>query len=247
MTTQEHWLIVGASSAIARAFARCVARRGAALTLAGRDLADLEATAADARARGAAEARAVLCDVTEASSRAALVAAVARPGSRLNVFAAVGDMPEQEAMNRDDGLLVRMIDATYAGPVALLNALAPGFEQQGGGCVIVLGSVAGDRGRRKNYLYGSAKAGLAVYAEGLRARLFRHGATVTLVKPGFIDTAMTWGLPGLFLVATPDACANAALRAAERGRPVVYHPGFWRWIMLLIRLLPSAAMKRLNF
>jgi short-subunit dehydrogenase len=247
MTAQDHWLIVGASSAIARAFVRRVAGVGAAVTLAGRDPADLEATAADARARGASLARALHCDVSDAVSREALVAAASLPNTHLNVFLAVGDMPEQEAMDRDGTLLTRMVAATYTGPIALLNALAPALEQQRGGRIVVLGSVAGDRGRRKNFVYGSAKAGLAVYAEGLRARLFRRGVTVTLVKPGFIDTAMTWGLPGLFRVATPQACADAALRAAARGRATVYHPGFWRWIMLVIRLLPSAVMKRLNF
>jgi NAD(P)-dependent dehydrogenase (short-subunit alcohol dehydrogenase family) len=244
---RDHWLIIGGSSAIARSFARTVAQGGAAVTLAGRDLADLEATAADARLRGAELARALSCNVTDSSSRATLVAAAPLPDTRLNVFLAVGDMPEQSAMDRDADLLVGMINASYAGPVALLQGLAPLLERQSGGRVIVLGSVAGDRGRRKNYLYGSAKAGLAVHAEGLRARLFPHGASVTVVKPGFIDTAMTWGLPGLFLVATPQACASAALKAAERGRAVVYHPGFWRLIMLMIRLLPAAIMKRLNF
>jgi short-subunit dehydrogenase len=244
---REHWLIVGGSSAIARAFARLAARRGALVTLAGRDVDDLEATARDAELRGAPSARVLACDLVDPASRAACVAAATLPDSLLNVFLAAAQMPEQQAMEADPELAARMIAATYAGPVALLQGLAPEFERQQGGRVVVLGSVAGDRGRRKNFLYGSAKAGLATYVEGLRARLFAAGASVTLVKPGFVDTAMTWGAPGLFLVSSPERCAAAAMRAALRGRSEIYHPFFWRLIMLIIRHIPAVLMKRLNF
>ena len=242
----EHWLVLGATSPIARAFAREAARRGGVVTLAGRDLADLEASASDAALRGAQSARVLACDATDPASRAACIAAAPIPGTTLNVFLAIGQMPDQDAMNADPALASQMIEATYAGPVALLQGLAAEFERQGGGHVVIVGSVAGDRGRRKNYLYGSAKAGLATYAEGLRARLFAAGASVTLVKPGFVDTSMTWGLPGLFLVSSPEACAAAAMRAASRGRAEIYHPFFWRILMLIIRHIPAAVMKRLN-
>ena len=243
----DHWLILGASSSIARAFAREVGRGGAALTLAGRDAADLDASAADAQLRGAASARALPCDAADATSRATFLAQAALPGTVLNVFLAIGSMPEQEAMDGDPTLLAAMIEANYSGPVALLQGLAGAFEAQRGGRVVIVGSVAGDRGRRKNYLYGSAKAGLARYAEGLRARLHPCGATVTLVKPGFVDTAMTWGLPGLFLVASPEDCARAILRAAERGVATLYVPFFWRFIMLIIQHIPAHVMKKLKF
>ncbi|MEZ5645317.1 MAG: SDR family NAD(P)-dependent oxidoreductase [Burkholderiaceae bacterium] len=243
----EHWLIIGASSAIARACARELAGAGACLTLAGRDIDDLESLAADARIRGAAAARAIRCDVSDPVSRGALLDQVDMPDPRLNVIVAVGDMPEQDAMDLDPDLLMRMVQATYTGPVLLMQGLAPRFERQQGGRVVIIGSVAGDRGRRKNYLYGSAKSGLATYADGLRARFFPSGATVTLIKPGFVDTAMTWGLPGLFLVASPQQCAQAMLRAALRGRAVSYVPGFWRLIMLIIRHIPPDIMKRLKF
>ena len=243
----EHWIILGASSSIARAFAREVSRRGAALTLVGREAADLDATAADAQLRGAASARVLLCDAIDAASRAAFLPQAALSGTVLNVFLAIGSMPDQEAMDGDPRLLSEMIDSNYSGPVALLQGLAGSFEAQRGGRVVIVGSVAGDRGRRKNYLYGSAKAGLARYAEGLRARLHPCGATVTLVKPGFVDTAMTWGVPGMFLVATPQACARAMLRAADRGVATLYVPFFWRFIMLIIQHIPAHVMKKLKF
>lgn len=169
------------------------------------------------------------------------------PSTQLNVLVAIGSMPDQDAMHANPQLLANMIESTYAGPVALLEGLAPEFVHQRSGRIIVIGSVAGDRGRVKNYLYGSAKAGLATYTEGLRARLFRAGPTVTLVKPGFVDTSMTWGLPGLFLVAAPEDVARAMLTAADKGKAVVYLPGFWRLIMLIIQHIPTVVMKRLAF
>jgi len=244
---KDHWLILGASSSIAKAFARAVARRGAFVTLVGRDLDDLQASAKDAELRGASAGRALLCDAADPGSRAACLADAMIPGTRLNVLLAIGYMPDQDAMDIDPVLTDAMIAGTYAGPVALLQGLAPHFEAQRSGQVVIIGSVAGDRGRRKNYLYGSAKAGLATYAGGLRARLFPSGATVTLVKPGFVDTAMTWGLPGLFLVSSAEDCADVILRAAERGRAEIYHPVFWRLIMLIILHIPATIMKRLKF
>lgn len=243
----EHWLILGASSSMARAVARQLAGRGAALTLVGRDADDMAATAADARLRGATSTRVLLCDAADPASRAAFLLQATMPDTQLNVFLAIGSMPDQDAMDNDPDLLARMIGANYSGPVALLQGLARPFEVQRGGRIVIVGSVAGDRGRRKNYLYGSAKAGLARYAEGLRARLHPAGATVTLVKPGFIDTSMTWGLPGLFLVASPEACAKAVLRAADRGAATVYVPFFWHYIMLMIQHIPAQVMKKLIF
>lgn len=243
----EHWVVLGASSSVARAFVRELASRGATLTLVGRAAPDLDATAADAQLRGAATARVLLCDARDAASRAALLAQAPLAGTLLKVFLAIGSMPDQDAMDTDPALLAAMIESTYSGPVALLQGLAGTLEAQRGGCIVIVGSVAGDRGRRKNYLYGSAKAGLARYAEGLRARLHPAGATVTLVKPGFVDTSMTWGLPGLFLVASPESCARAMLRAADRGVANVYVPFFWRYIMLVIQHIPAQVMKKLKF
>src|SRR5258706_4988072 len=127
-------------------------------------------------------------------------------------------MPDQAAIERDPDLAVRTISASFTGAAALLLDLAPRLEAGRAGRVIVLGSVAGDRGRLKNYVYGAAKAGLTVFAAGLRNRLFRSGVTVTTVKPGFLDTGMTWGMPGIFLAASPEAAAGAMLRAGLKGK-----------------------------
>ena len=124
--------------------------------------------------------------------------------------------------------------------------LAPVIEARGGGTVVGVGSVAGDRGRVGNYVYGAAKAGFHTYLSGLRNRLTRSGGHVVTVKPGFVDTAMTWGLEGMFLVAPPEKVANDILKAVRKRRNVIYTPFFWRWIMLIIRLIPEPIFKKLS-
>jgi short-subunit dehydrogenase len=124
--------------------------------------------------------------------------------------------------------------------------LAPLIEARGSGTVIGVGSVAGDRGRIGNYVYGAAKAGFATYLSGLRNRLTRAGGHVVTVKPGFVDTAMTWGLPGMFLVSSPEAVADALLKAVRKRRNVLYTPFFWRYIMLIIRNIPEPIFKKMS-
>ncbi|GIK99310.1 MAG: short-chain dehydrogenase [Alphaproteobacteria bacterium] len=247
--TREAWLILGASSSVARAFARLVAADGATLLLAGRDLDDLERSAADLRVRGAARAEVLPFDAADYAAHAAFVERcreAAGPDRRLNVFLAFGAMPDQAEIDAEPALVVDTIAANFTGAASVLHRLAPILEAQQSGRVIALTSVAGDRGRLKNYVYGSAKAGLNAYLQGLRARLYRSGANVTTVKAGFLDTAMTFGLPGLFLVATPEACAAACRRHAAKGRETVYFPFFWLGIMAIIRAIPERIFKRLS-
>jgi short-subunit dehydrogenase len=243
----RHWLILGASSSVARAFAKQVAAEGAAVTLAGRDRADLESSAADLRVRYGTETAVLILDAADRDSRAMAAQAVtaAVPPGCLDVFLAFAAMPEQGDMETNPDLALDCILATYTGAVDLLLRLAPALERAPGGRVAVLGSVAGDRGRLKNHIYGSAKAGLHTFVAGYRNRLFRKGVTVTTIKPGFLDTAMTWGLPGIFLAATPDGFAKAALDATVKGKETVYIPGFWGLIMLIIQHIPEKIFKRL--
>jgi len=246
-TAPVTWVVLGASSTIARAFARAAAAAGDAVVLAGRDTDDLEATAADLRLRHGAAVAVRDFDALDFAAHGDFVAAVAEgaPGP-LGLFLAFGTMPSQAAINDDRALALATIDANLTGAVSVLQAFAPLLEARGAGHVVVLSSVAGDRGRPKNYVYGAAKAGLSAYLQGLRARLHRAGIGVVTVKPGFVDTAMTFGLPGLFLIAPPAAVAEAALAAARKGRDVIYTPFFWRWIMLIIRLIPERIFKRLD-
>jgi decaprenylphospho-beta-D-erythro-pentofuranosid-2-ulose 2-reductase len=247
MTLERAWLVLGGSSAIARAFARVAAEEGSDVLLAGRDLEDLERTARDLRVRYGRAAEAIAFDATDVASHAAFVETVRSRADRLDVMLAFGLMPTQPSIDVDPRLGLEAIAATYTGAASVLLHLTPALERQGEGRVIVVGSVAGDRGRLKNYVYGSAKAGLHAFAQGLRARLFRAGVQVTTVKPGFIDTAMTFGMKTGPLMASPEACARACLRQARRGREVAYYPPVWRLIMLIIKHIPEPLMKRMSF
>lgn len=243
--TTETWLILGATSSMARALARQLAERGAGLLLAGRDMADLEVTASDCTFRGAASARAVAFDARDPSCFDALAAALEAADGSANVAVFVGSMPPQDEIDADPALVDGVIADSFTGPARLLTLLAPQVAATGG-TVVGVGSVAGDRGRVGNYVYGAAKAGFATYMSGLRNQLTRSGAHAVTVKPGFVDTAMTWGLPGMFLVAPPDAVSRAILTAVEKKKNVIYTPFFWLGIMTIIRLVPEPIFKKLS-
>lgn len=243
---KETWVILGGSSAMARAFARALAARGAGVILAGRDREDLAATAADCRLRGAPLAEAVDFDARDPAGFAAILDRLAGLEGTISAAVFTGSMPPQAEIDADPALIEGVVADSFTGPARFLQALAPLLEDRGGGTVVGVGSVAGDRGRLGNYVYGAAKAAFHTYLSGLRNRLGRSGVQVLTVKPGFVDTAMTWGLPGLFLVAAPDAVAATILRAVDRRRHVIYVPGFWWLIMLVIRTIPEPVFRRLK-
>ena len=242
----ETWIILGATSSMARAFARAAAARGAHLVVAGRDLADLEALASDCALRGAQSASAKHFDARDITTHAAILEHAQSQDGMINVAVFVGSMPSQDAIDADPSLIAGTVADNYSGPAAFLQLAAPVMEERGGGTVVGVGSVAGDRGRIGNYVYGSAKAGFHTYLSGLRNRLTRVGGHVVTVKPGFVDTAMTWGLEGMFLVASPDKIASDILRAVDKKKNVIYTPGFWRIIMTIIKSIPEPIFKKLS-
>ena len=243
MTT---WIILGATSSMARAFARKVAAEGAGVLLAGRDMDDLTVQAADAKVRGARMAEAVAFDARAPEGFQSLIDRLAQEEGELNAAVFVGSMPAQSEIDADPGLIDGTVTDSFTGPARFLQMLAPLMEARGGGTVVGVGSVAGDRGRIGNYVYGAAKAGFATYLSGLRNRLTRAGGHVVTVKPGFVDTSMTWGLPGLFLVATPEAVAEDLWKAVRKRKNVIYTPFFWRYIMLIIRHIPEPIFKKMK-
>lgn len=240
------WIILGASSAIGRAVAREAASRGFDLALAGRDPEDMERTAAEARALNGRAVHVMAFDALAVEMHAAFAAACAGIPGTLHVLLLFGTMPDQADMDRDPALALACLDSSLRGAISVLHHLAPVLEARGAGTVVGVGSVAGDRGRLKNYVYGAAKSGLHTYLAGLRNRLGRRGVHVVTVKPGFVDTAMTFGLPGMFLVASPETVARAMLDAAASGRNEMYVPFFWRYIMLIIRHVPEGIFKKLS-
>lgn len=240
-------LILGATSAIARHVAASFAARGRPLFLAGRNLSEVERLAADLRIRHRVEAVAGQFEAEDYEGhREFLRGVVRRMGDLEGVVVAFGYLGEQGQAEKDLEETFRVIDRNFTGAVSVLNHCADFFETRRGGFIVAISSVAGDVGRQSNYLYGAAKGGLNVYLQGLRARLFRAGVRVLTVKPGFVDTPMTFGRPKLFLVAPPARVGERIARAAERGGDVVYVPWFWRFIMLALKLTPEGLRKRLK-
>lgn len=236
-------LILGARSDIARALAHEYAARGCDLILAARDPAALEADCADLALRHKIGARAVAVDVTDGAPDAFFAALDEVPGTIVMVAGLLGDQDEAVA---DDALAARIMETNYNGPARYLLAAARLMEKKGS-AIIGISSVAGDRGRGSNLVYGSAKAGFTAFLSGLRNRLVQRDIQVLTVKPGFVDTRMTEGmkLPGA-LTAKPEAVARAIVRAQEKGRGVIYAKAVWRPIMQIIRLIPEPVFKRLK-
>ena len=241
-------LVLGAASAIARAIADEFARRGFDLQLAGRDSGELEALANDFRLRHGVRAEARPFDATALDTHPAFVEAC-REASRDSLAGAVlcfGYLGDQSAAQKDPAEARRIFDTNLIGAVSVLGLLANHLEEKRGGFLCALSSVAGDRGRQSNYMYGAAKAGLTVFLQGLRNRLSRSGVRVVTIKPGFVDTQMTYGRSGLFLVASPQAAAKEIVRAILTEKDQAYVPRFWRLVMLLIRLIPERIFKRMK-
>lgn len=238
--------IFGAYSGIAAECARRLAPSGASFFLVGRDPARLDVLAQDLRARGASSVATRPADLADVGGHAALAAqALAALGGLDVALIAHGRLPDQAACDRDPALAAAAFSNDATSAVSLMTALAVVMEPRREGRLVVISSVAGDRGRRSNYVYGAAKAAVSACAEGLRARLAPSGVSVTLVKPGWVDTPMTARLPKNFLFASPRRVAAGILRASERRRGVVYLPWFWRPIMAVIRALPESAMRRI--
>lgn len=245
----QHILIIGASSAIAQACARkWQSGSPARFFLVARDVGKLDQVGADLTARGA-EATTHVMDCTVVVDHAAMLdhCWAVLQGRVDIVLIAHGTLPDQAACEADVQKALQAMSDNATSVIALLTLIANRMANQGQGVVAVISSVAGDRGRPSNYVYGTAKAAVSVFCEGLRARLFKYGVHVLTIKPGFVATPMTEGLPlpGP-LVASADRVAGDIVHAVAHRRDVLYTPGFWRLIMLVIRLIPIRIFKRLS-
>lgn len=241
-------VILGSTSALMRGIAAECAARGHGLILAARDMTECQAIAADLTLRFEVDAMPIDLDAEALDTHEEFFQQCierARDGLAGVVFG-IGFMEDQKRAQVDRLAARRTIDINLTAAVSLLERFADLLEDQHDGFIIGIGSVAGDRGRQSNYLYGAAKAGLAAYLAGLRNRLQPSSVHVLTVKPGFLDTKMTWGLPGVFLVCPPEKAAAAVLRALEKGRNVAYIPAFWWVIMGIIRHIPEPIFKRMK-
>ena len=241
-------LILGATSAIASALAREFAVRKFDLVLGGRDVEELSALAADLSLRYGVQAGTLPFDALDTETHASTLRSfLSEAGNALEgVVVCVGYLGDQAKGQSDWEEARRILETNFTGCVSALNILANHFELRREGFICALSSVAGDRGRQSNYLYGAAKAGLNAFLEGLRNRLFHANVKVITVKPGFVDTSMTYGRPGLFLVASPERVARGVFSAIARGKDVVYVPWYWRFIMLIVRSIPETIFMRMR-
>lgn len=245
--TPARVLIVGATSAIAAETARAYAASGALLFLTGRSADRLQAVAADLRVRGASAVETAVLDVTDRRCGADVMDAAWAAFAGLDVaLLAHGVLPDQARCQASADDALAALDVNFAATVGLLTPLANRFEAARAGCIAVITSVAGDRGRQSNYVYGAAKGGVDRFLQGLRNRLFRAGVAVVTLKPGFVDTPMTAGLAQGPLFVSARRAGRAIHRAIERRRDVAYIPWFWRPIMAVVRALPEAVFKRLR-
>ncbi len=241
-------LIIGATSAIAEATARRFAAAGARFYLVGRNAEKLAAIARDLEIRSGQAVHSESLDLDLLAHHPALVERATRALGSIDIaLIAHGVLPDQIACQQSVERTLAAIHTNALSVISLATLLGNAFEARGRGALVVIGSVAGDRGRQSNYIYGASKGMVGLFLQGLRNRLSAKGVQVITIKPGFVDTPMTAAFEKKGLLwARPDQIAKGIVAAVERRRDVVYLPGFWRWIMLVIRHIPESIFKRLK-
>ena len=239
--------VFGATSAIAQAWMRLLAPAGTSFFIAARNRAHLEAVAQDLATRGAKVVVVEVADLDDiAAHEGMLERAAASLGGLDAALIAHGVLGDQAAGEADFAVAAASLRTNFLSAASLATWLANFFGSQGRGTIAVISSVAGDRGRKSNYIYGSAKAGLNAFLDGMRNRVDRQGVHVLTIRPGFVATPMTAHLPQGPLFVTPQAVARDIQNAIESRRDVLYTPWFWRWIMVVVRAVPEWKFKRMD-
>lgn len=240
-------VVFGATSAIAQAWARLRAAQGAGFYLVGRDTEKLLAVKNDLLARGAREVQILTLDLAQVQDYNAIVAQVYSHWPQVDIaLFAQGSLPDQRVLEKNIGDVRAMFELNAMSYILPASEMAEKMAQASHGHVVLVSSVAGDRGRQSNYFYGTSKAAVTTFAQGLRNHVFKRGVHVLTVKPGFVDTPMTAHLPkGGPLWATPEQIAACIENGLQKKRDVIYAPWFWQIIMLVIRHIPEMVFKRL--
>ncbi len=239
-------LILGATSGIASAIAYKFASEQCNLILAGRNVEQIKALANDILIRNNVQTFYKQFEATDTVSHEAFFQECVQISELDAVVLCYGFLGEQKVAESDFQHAKNIIDVNFTSCISILNISANYFEGKRRGTICSISSVAGDRGRQSNYFYGSAKGALSIYLQGLRNRLSRFGVHVLTVKPGFVDTKMTYGQPGMFLVAKPETVANDIYKAMIKKKNTLYTPFFWRYIMLIIKYIPENIFKKMN-
>lgn len=248
MSTKKKILIVGATSGIAEAVARQYAAEGCTFALVARSEAKLGVIAGDLTARGATGVFRYVWDAAEPKQFPDVVERVWRDLGEVDVaLVAHGTLPDQARAAVDLDYAIEQFRTNGESAIVCMLSLAPRFEAQGTGTLAVIGSVAGDRGRPSNFLYGAAKSSVEAFASGMRGKLFKRGVNLLLIKPGFVATSMTAGLDlPKKLTATPERVARTIVDAVSARKAVIYVPWFWQIIMTIIKSIPTFIFKKLG-
>jgi hypothetical protein len=240
-------LVLGATSAIGQETARLFSRDGDSLYLVARNGQRLMSVAKDLRTRGAAKVGTRTVDLLDTDNHEEIIIeAIEYLGGLDIALVSYGSLGDQKAAEKCYKVAEHELKTNLLSVLSLLISLANVLEKQGSGSIAVISSVSGDRGRKSNYVYGTAKGGLSIFLQGLRNRLHASGVTVVTVKPGFVETPMTAEFKKNILFASAGEVANGIYRAIIRKKDVVYLPFFWRPIMAAIRLLPESIFKKMN-
>lgn len=243
----EKVVLIGSNSAIVTEIARLYAVKGASLGLAARDSVKATALAEDLKVRGAQSVTVFPFDAERPSEHQSLCDHIVAAMEDVDtVVVGHGSLPDQSLCQSSFEATERELKVNFLSPVAIATYFGNYFEQRGKGSLAVITSVAGDRGRQSNYVYGAAKGGLSLFLQGLRNRLAAKNITVLTVKPGFVDTPMTAHLPKGPLFASPEKIARDVFSGLRRKRNILYTPIFWLPIMTIIRLIPEAIFKKLK-
>lgn len=240
-------LIIGATSAIAEATARLFAQRGDRLYLLARNKERMQLMAQDLNTRGAESVQFDTLDVTAFSSHAAILDKAITLLDGIDVaLIAHGTLPDQKACELDFQRTLDELNINAIGTISLLTHLANRFEKQGRGSIAVISSVAGDRGRQSNYVYGTAKAAVTTFLQGLRNRLHKSGVHVLTIKPGFVDTPMTADFSKGLLWSKPEKIADDISDAIIKKKDILYTPWYWWPLLGIIKIIPERVFKALN-
>jgi decaprenylphospho-beta-D-erythro-pentofuranosid-2-ulose 2-reductase len=240
-------LILGASSALAHETAKRFAQDGADLVLVARSPYKLETIRGDLDVRGAKEIETIVADLADVSRHQEIMEAALKPFAGLDMaLLAYGTLGDQQLCEQNVEVALQEFNNNCTSVISLLTLLGNYFEQQGRGCIAVISSVAGDRGRKSNYVYGAAKGAVTVFAQGLRNRLAKKGVAVVTIKPGMVDTPMTAHMRKGLLFANAQKVGQGIYEAMQKRKDVVYLPGYWRYVMWLIKSVPEKFFKKMN-
>lgn len=244
MDKSDSVAILGATSGVGKALARRLQNECKQLMLVARDESKLQAVVNDITARGAT-AESIVADFNNIDGHEALLEKIADCGVVMVVY---GSLPDQQLCQQEWQASEQALLTNFISAVSILNRVANVFEERQHGQIVVVSSVAGDRGRQSNYLYGAAKGGLTIFVDGLRNRLASKGVHVLNVKPGFIDTPMTANIekkPAVLWVG-PERVADDIVKACKGKNNTIYTPWFWRYILLIIKHIPEPIFKKLS-